>query len=266
MNRSGSPRGRRGRGGRGRRGQGTGRGRHPNSHGQFQPLGQFHSPGQFQSPGQFRPPQQSHESFPSDPTPLSVSYGENLPRHNPFPSDPTPSFRRSPPHHSISSMPVDSTPDVHFTIDTAPDPHLTDNPSGSGSTFPPVARDVSPRYGQSRLPSPPVARDVSPRYGQPRLPSQQMSWQREQYEDLPSEDGMLGKHKRFPDPSSEMGFADDKRIRLDVDFQSQVQEQSADEVGTSTGSQAGDTKEEEERHPKDGDPGAMKVPVYVDLS
>ena len=87
-----------------------------------------------------------------------------------------------------------------------------------------------------------------------------MSWQREQYEDLPSEDGMLGKHKRFPDPSSEMGFADDKRIRLDVDFQSQKQEQSADEVGTSTGNQAGDTKEEEERHPKDGDPEAKKVP------
>ena len=272
MNRSGSSRGRRGRGGRGRRGQGTGRGRHPNSPSQFQPLGQF------QSPGQFRPPQQSRDSFPSDPTPLSVSYGENPPRHNPFPSDPTPSFRHSPPHHSISSMPVDSTPDVHFTIDTAPDPHLTDNPSGSESTFPPVARDVSPRYGQPRLPSPPVARDVSPRYGQPRLSSppvtrdvsprygqprlssQQMSWQREQYEDLPSEDGMLGKHKRFPDPSSEMGFADDKRIRLDVDFQSQKQEQSADEVGTSTENQAGDTKEEEERHPKDGDPEAKKVP------
>ena len=235
MNRSGSPRGRRGRGGRGRRGQGTGRGRHPNS------------PGQFQSPGQFRPPQQSHDSFPSDPTPLNVSYGENPPRHNPFRSDSTPSFHHSPPHHSISSMPVDTTPDVHFTIDTAPDPHLTDNPSGSGSTFPPVACDVSPRYGQ------------------PRVPSQQMSWQREQYEDLPSEDGMLGKRKRFPDPSSEMGFADDKQIRLDVEFQSQKQEQSADEVDTSTGNQAGDTKVEEERHPKDGDPGAKKVPdrVYI---
>lgn len=232
MNRSSSPRGRRVRGGRGRRGQGTGRERGPNSPGQFQLFGQF------QSSGQFRSPLQSHDSFPSGPTPLSVGYGESPSR--PFPSDSTPSFSHSPPHHSNSS---DSKPDVRFVIDTGPDLHFTDNPSGSGSTFPPIARDGSPGYRQERV------------------PGQHMSWQREGYQDLSSEDGMLGKHKRFPDPSSDMGFADDKRVRLDVEFQSPKQERSTAEVGTSSEKQVDDTKEEEERHLKDGDPEAKKVPI-----
>ena len=234
MNRSSSPRGRRARGGRGRHGQGTGRGKGPNSSGQFQSFGQF------QSSGQFRPPQQSHDSFPSGPTPLSVGYGENPPRHNTFPSDSTPTFSHSPPHHSNLS---DSTPDVRFMIDTTPDLHFTDNPSGSGNTFLPIARGGSPGYEQERV------------------SGQHMSWQRERYEDLPSEDRILGKHKRFPDPSSDMGFADDKRVRLDVEFQSPKQEQSIDEVGTSTENQVGDTKEEKEKHLKDDEPEAKKVPI-----
>lgn len=244
MNRSSSPRGRRARGGRGRHGQGTGRGRGPNSSGQFQSFGQF------QSSGQFRPPQQSHDSFPSGPTPLSVGYGENPPRHNTFPSDSTPTFSHSPPHHSNLS---DSTPDVRFMIDTSPDLHFTDNPSGSGNTFPSIACGGSPGYEQERV------------------SGQHMSWQRERYENLPSEDRILGKHKRFPDPSSDMGFADDKRVRLDVEFQSPKQEQSTDEVGTSTENQVGDAKEEEEKHLKDGEPEAKKVPILfisvdVDMS